>query len=68
MTQRANILLVGGVLALALFGAAAAGPLEDGQAAYQRGDYAEAVRLSIRWPNKGTPPRRATSARCILKV
>ena len=30
---------------LALFGAAAAGPLEDGQAAYQRGDYAEAMRL-----------------------
>jgi uncharacterized protein len=30
---------------LALFGVAAAGPLEDGEAAYHRGDYAEAMRL-----------------------
>jgi TPR repeat protein len=45
MTQRTNILLVGGVLALALFGAARAGPLEDALAAYQRGDYATAVQI-----------------------
>jgi TPR repeat protein len=38
-------LFVGGVLALALFGVAAAGPLEDGRAAYRRGDYAMAMRL-----------------------
>src|SRR5271166_4344869 len=43
MTQRANILLVGGVLALALSGIAVAGPLEDGNAAYERGDYAAAM-------------------------
>jgi hypothetical protein len=33
-----------GVLALALFGEARAGPLEDGETAYQRGDYETAVR------------------------
>jgi TPR repeat protein len=38
-------LFVGGLLALALFGVAAAGQLEDGQAAYQRGDYEAAIRL-----------------------
>jgi uncharacterized protein len=32
-------------LMLAMAGAAVAGPLEDGQAAYQRGDYATALRL-----------------------
>src|SRR5271165_6159716 len=45
MKQRANILLVGGVLALALFSSAMAGPLEDGEAAYERGDYSTAERL-----------------------
>jgi hypothetical protein len=38
-------LLAGGVLALALFSAALAGPLEDATAAYQRGDYVTALRL-----------------------
>ncbi len=38
-------LFVGGLLALAVFGGAAAGPLEDGRAAYRRGDYATAMRL-----------------------
>ncbi|MGO9774104.1 MAG: tetratricopeptide repeat protein [Roseiarcus sp.] len=38
-------LFVGGVLALALLGVAAAGSLEDGRAAYRRGDYATAMRL-----------------------
>ncbi len=33
---------MGGPLALALFGAAMAGPFEDGEAAYQKGDYAAA--------------------------
>jgi TPR repeat protein len=43
--QRIKTLFAGGVLALALFGVATAGPLEDGRAAYQRGDYAMAMRL-----------------------
>ena len=41
ITLFASVLLV----ALALFGSAMAGPLEDGEAAYHRGDYAEAMRL-----------------------
>ena len=40
--QRIKTFLAGGFLALALFGMAMAGPLEDGQAAYQKGDYAAA--------------------------
>ena len=43
--QRIETLLAGGVLALALFGLAGAGPLEDGQAAYQKGDYATALQI-----------------------
>ena len=43
MKQRITTLFAGGLLALALFGVAAAGPFEDGQAAYQRGDYAAAM-------------------------
>jgi TPR repeat protein len=45
MKQRIKTLLVGCVVALASFGGAAAGPLEDGRAAYQRGDDATANRL-----------------------
>jgi TPR repeat protein len=45
MKQRTKTLAAGGALALALFGAAMAGPLEDGEAAYHRGDYETAVRL-----------------------
>ena len=37
--------LAGLVLALCLFGTAVAGPYEDGQAAYDRGDYAAALTL-----------------------
>jgi uncharacterized protein len=44
MKQRITTLLGSGLLA-AMCGAAAAGPLEDGQAADQRGDYATAMRL-----------------------
>jgi TPR repeat protein len=36
-------LVVSGVLALALFGAVVAGPLEDGEVAYRSGDYAAAM-------------------------
>jgi uncharacterized protein len=43
--QRITTFVASGVLALALFGEAMAGPLEDGEAAYQRGDYETAVRL-----------------------
>jgi uncharacterized protein len=43
--QQIKTFLAGGLLALALFSAAAAGPLEDGQAAYQRGDYATALQI-----------------------
>ena len=38
-------ILVGVVLSLMLTGGAAAGPLEDGLAAHERGDYATALRL-----------------------
>jgi hypothetical protein len=38
-------ILAGVVLSLMLTGGAAAGPYEDGVAAYQRGDYATALRL-----------------------
>ncbi len=40
MKQRIKTLFAGGVLALALFRVAVAGQLEDGQAAYERSDYA----------------------------
>ena len=43
MKQRIKAFLAGGLLALALFGVAGAGPLEDGLAAYQKGDYAGGV-------------------------
>jgi hypothetical protein len=45
MKQRITILFAGGLLALALIGIAAAGQLEDGDAAFSGGDYAEAMRL-----------------------
>jgi clan AA aspartic protease (TIGR02281 family) len=38
-------LIAGGLLALTLFGVAVAGQFEDGDAAYQRGDYATAMQL-----------------------
>jgi len=38
-------LLAGLVLAVVMLGGAIAGPLEDGEAAYQRGDYATALTL-----------------------
>ena len=45
VNQPIRTLLAGGLLTLALFGSAAAGPLEDGQAAYQKGDYATALKI-----------------------
>jgi TPR repeat protein len=45
VNQRFKTFLAGGVLALAPFGTAMAGPLEDGQAASQKGDYATALKI-----------------------
>lgn len=42
---RITTLFAGGALALSLFGVAAAGTLEDGYSAYQRGDYMAALHL-----------------------
>jgi TPR repeat protein len=43
--DRLTTAAIGGLLALALFGVAMAGPLEDGIAAAKRGDYATALQL-----------------------
>jgi TPR repeat protein len=43
--QRMKTSLAGGLLVFALFGAAMAGPLEDGTAAFQKGDYAAAFQI-----------------------
>jgi TPR repeat protein len=41
--QWISVFFAGGILALSLFDVATAGPLEDGQAAYQKGDYSTAL-------------------------
>jgi hypothetical protein len=47
--QWIKVFFAGGILALALFGVATpAGPLEDGQSAYQKGDYPTACRFCVR--------------------
>jgi uncharacterized protein len=43
LKQQIKTFLAGGLLALTLFGTAMAGPLEDGWAAYHKGDYAVAL-------------------------
>jgi TPR repeat protein len=43
--QHTTTLVASGLSALALIGPATAGPLEDGQAAYQKGDYATALQI-----------------------
>ena len=43
--QRIKALFAGGLLALARFGAAMAGPLEDARAAYDRGAYGTAMQI-----------------------
>src|SRR5271168_2833475 len=45
MKRRATALLIGGCLAFALVRLAAAGPLEDGEAAYRQNDFGTAMRL-----------------------
>jgi uncharacterized protein len=48
-------ILSGVILAVVLTGGAAAGPLEEGDAAYERGDYATAVRLWRPLAEQGNP-------------
>jgi uncharacterized protein len=45
MKQRIKTVFAGGVLALALFGVAVAGSIDDAKTAYQRGDYATAMQI-----------------------
>jgi uncharacterized protein len=45
LKQRIKTLVAGGLLALALFASAQAGPLEDAKAAADRGDYATTLRI-----------------------
>lgn len=45
MKRDIGVVCAGGLLALCLFGTAAAGSIEDGQGAYDRGDYATALQL-----------------------
>ena len=45
VNQRFKTFLAGGLLVFAPFDTATAGPLEDGQAAYQKGDYATALKI-----------------------
>src|SRR5271167_3145516 len=47
MKQNTKAILVGGLLAVGMFGLAKAGQLEDGEAAYFKHDHAEAVRRAI---------------------
>jgi hypothetical protein len=56
---RIKALVAGGVLALALVGAAMAGPLEDGLAAYGVVTTGRSL-FGVPWPNKEPPSRSAT--------
>jgi hypothetical protein len=53
--QRSTTLFAAGLLTLTLFGIATAGPLEDGNAAAQRGDYAAAIRVADILINRDVP-------------
>jgi uncharacterized protein len=53
--QRIATLIASGFLALTLFGGAAAGPLEDGFAAYQRDDFPAAMRIWRPLADQGDP-------------
>lgn len=55
MKQRVTTVFASVVLALALFGGAMAGPLEDGVAAAARGDYATALPLLRPLAERGDP-------------
>jgi uncharacterized protein len=54
--QNTRAIIVGGILTVGVFGLAEAGQLEDGEAAYFKHDYAEAVRLSRPLADKGNAP------------
>ena len=54
--RRITALFAGGVLALALFGSALAGPLEDGFSAYKRGDSGAAMQLLRPLADQGDAP------------
>lgn len=51
-------IIAGVVLTLMLTGGAAAGPVEEGVAAYKRGDYATALRLWRPLAEQGDPRAR----------
>jgi TPR repeat protein len=57
--QRISTLLAGCVLALGLFGAAIAGPVEDVLTAFQRGDYAAALQILRPLAEQGDPVAQA---------
>ena len=68
MKPRITSLVAGNLLAFTLFGAATAGPLEDGEAAYGRGDYAAAMRL-LRLPAaNGSIEPKGISGSCMRRV
>ena len=67
MKQRITTLFAGGVLALALFGVAAAGPLEDGGAAYDQRDYVTAMRLFRPFANQGDALAQTTLGEMYAK-
>ena len=62
MKQNLRIIFAGGLLAVGMFGLAKAGQLEDGEAAYFKHDYAEAVRLLRPLANKGNAPAQVRLA------
>ena len=62
MKQNLRIIFAGGLLAVGMFGLAKAGQLEEGEAAYFKHDYAEAVRLLRPLASKGNAPAQVRLA------
>ena len=58
--------MMSALVLVAVVGAAEAGALKDGEAAYERGDYATALRLFRSWPIWATPSLKMTSASCTI--
>ena len=56
MRRNARTILAGGLLAVGTFAFAAAGQLEDGEAAYFNHDYASAAQLLHPLANSGNAP------------
>ena len=63
-----KLILAGVVLTLMMTGGAVAGPLEDAWAAYERGDYAIALRLWLTLAAQGNAFAQTNSALCTLAV